>query len=159
MKPADPLRKDHAVLRAKLQLLENAVAVGPEACFAIRELVYSIRHRLAEHEEREDAQLYSLRHEQLQKPNSAYAQSLAGQRKEHQRLLSALHRLTLPGMRMPLAETAIVIGQLIASLRSHMDREEQVLFPMLDRLAPSQRQRGPAHRLRAPCADEIQPLL
>jgi len=145
----EQLQHEHDILRAKLALLENALRVGPEACFAIRELVYTISRRLAEHEEREEVQLYPLLHETLPEAEDQFARSLAVQHEEHQSLLRALHRLTLRGMRMPLMTVADLVQQLTASLREHMAREERLLFPIAARLEADREANAQATAQRA----------
>ena len=135
MTPLERLRKDHAVLRAKLALLDNALVVGPEAAFAIREMVYMIGRRLAEHEQRENVELYPVVEETLADPQDQFAKSLAMQHEELELLLRALHRLTLRGLRMPFTKVMAVGRQFIDTLRDHMDREERLLFPVVERLA------------------------
>ena len=134
MTPVERLRQDHAVIRAKLSLLENALTVGPDAAFAIRELVYSLSRRLADHEAREDAQLYPVLHETLAEAQDTFARSLAMEHEGHETLLRELHVLTLTGARMPMIRVAQLAHELMASLSDHMDREERLLFPALERL-------------------------
>lgn len=134
MTPVEQLRKDHAILRAKLEMLENAMAVGPEAAFAIRELIYSLSRRLIEHEQREQVALYPVLHETLADAQDQFARSVELEHEEFEYLLQALHLLTLRGGRMPLAKVTALTQELAGSLRSHMDREERLLFPVLERL-------------------------
>ena len=134
MTPVERLRQDHAVIRAKLELLENALTMGGDAAFAVRELVYSIHHRLAEHEQREDVELYPVLQETLADPQSEFAKSLSLEHEGHEYLLHALHLLTLRGPHMPMERVAKLAREFITGLREHIDREERLLFPVLERL-------------------------
>lgn len=133
MTPVERLRQDHGVIQAKLSLLDNALTVGPEAAFTIRELIYSISRRLAEHEQREDAELYPVLYETLADPQREFARSIAMEHVTFESLLRDLHLLTLQGTRMPMAEVTSLARELITSLREHIDREERLLFPSLER--------------------------
>ena len=153
MTPIEQLRKDHEVIRAKLNLLENALTVGQEAVFAVRELVYSLGRRLAEHEEREEVQLYPVLHETLADPQREFAQSLEIEHEEHESLLHALHLLTLRGTGMPMEHVAALVQQLSRSLREHIDREERLLFPILERLTADREANARANAAQPDVAD------
>ena len=132
--PIERLRMDHVVIRAKLELLEHALTMGRDAVFAIRELVYAIGRRLTEHEQREDVELYPVIFETLADPQREFAKSMDLQHQELEYLAHALHLLTLRGTHLPLAHVRQLGEEFITLLREHMDREERLLFPVLERL-------------------------
>jgi len=134
MSTIERLRHDHAILRATLELLENALQVGPDAAFAIRELLYSLSRRLAEHEHREAVELYPVLQEILAGSQGEAAKSLVNEHETFDAMFRVLHVMTLRGMRMPYVRVVRIAGQLTEALRSHMAREEQLLFLILDRL-------------------------
>lgn len=147
------LRQDHAVLRAKLQLLNSALHAGPTAAFAVRELVYALGRRLAEHEAREDAALYPLLQETMVGDIQHHAAAIRIEHEAIEYYLRALHLLTLRGTRMPFEKVAGLAYSLTKLLRHHFAREEAILFPMLDQLNAAAG--GPETRRTAPSNQEV----
>ena len=48
------LRRDHAILRAKLDVLEAALRMGPEVWYVLREVCFTLARQLRDHIKREE---------------------------------------------------------------------------------------------------------
>lgn len=134
MTASETLHREHAVIRAKVELLKNALDVGPHAAFAIRELIYSISRCLAEHQAHEQTALYPVLQETLAGSQRAHAHELAHEHDRHAQLLRILHALTLRGLHMPYTRVVRIAHAFIGALERHIDEEEQLLLPILERL-------------------------
>src|SRR3989338_7445134 len=54
MRAIDRLKRDHAILRAKLSLLEAALRMEPETWFVLREMSRTLSRQLGDHIRREE---------------------------------------------------------------------------------------------------------
>ena len=54
MNAIDRLKRDHKILRSKLDVLEGALSMGSEAWFVLRELCYTLSRQLQDHIKREE---------------------------------------------------------------------------------------------------------
>lgn len=130
------LRKDHEVLRRKLETLEGALQIMPEAPHALRELCFSLAKLLNEHIAREEQAVRPYRHRL-----SRVLQERAHHDHADQRLiLRDLNTLLRQGH----APTSLIVARLshlIDELREHFSEEERSVFPCVDRaeaLQPAQ---------------------
>ena len=123
------LKKDHEVLRRKLEFLEAALQMAPQTPFVLRDMCHSLTRMLDEHIRREEQTLapYTNR-------ISALFRYRAGQDHADQRLvLRDVNTLLLEGIKMPTSTVVSRLSHLIDELREHMAEEEQQVFPAVDR--------------------------
>ncbi|HEX9780526.1 MAG TPA: hemerythrin domain-containing protein [bacterium] len=138
MQPVERLRREHALLRAKLQILESALALHPQAWYVARELVYTLARQLKDHIRREES-LISRCRASLEPDEIAH---LGVTHRREPRLLSAINRAFVQGPGEARAAIRPRLLALIERLRRHMDEEEAMLFPELERRLPSEEEFG-----------------
>ena len=123
------LKKDHEILRRKLDFLEAALQVAPQSVFVLREMCHSLTRMLDEHIHREDEALMP------------YANRIRGilryradQDHADQRLiLRDVNALLLLGLKMPTSKVVTLLSHLIEELREHMAEEEREVFPAVEK--------------------------
>ena len=54
MNAIDRLRRDHTILRSKLDILETALTMGPDVWFVLRETCFTLGRQLRDHIRREE---------------------------------------------------------------------------------------------------------
>lgn len=128
MKSVERLRRDHAILRSKLDVLESALKMGPEAWFVLRELSHTLARQLRDHIRREEGLVAACRYA-LKEP--ALAHVTVEHRDEPERL-RALNRLFIKESGRSLEQVGPVLREVIDGLRHHMEEEEMELFPLLE---------------------------
>lgn len=149
MKAIERLKRDHLILRAKLDVLESALQLGSDTWYVLREMCYTLSKQLQQHIRREEELVAQCR-------SALTAQQLQQLHVEHQdepERLQVLHHLFLQEKGRSLAQIAPVLRSLVRGLRQHMDEEERELFPILERYAQGQ-EAGPM-RAESPVLDEV----
>ena len=148
MNAIERLQRDHAILRAKLDVLETALGMGPETWFVLREACFSLSRQLRAHLRREERLIAACR-AGLSKTLLA---RLGLEHKDEPTLLRTLNRLFLREEGHALDTVRPMLTQVIAGLRAHMVDEEQTLFPRLTTAlampgvrAPQEDNRGTEH--------------
>ena len=122
------LKKDHEVLRRKLEFLEAALQVAPQSVFVLREMCYSLTKMLDAHIRREEEALTPYTNRIL-----AILRYRADQDHADQRLiLRDVNALLLQGIKMPPSKVVSLLAHLIEELREHMAEEEREVFPAVD---------------------------
>jgi len=147
MGATEVLRKDHQLLREKLEFLEAAMQVAPEAQFALREMCWSLARVLDAHIKREEQVLAPYGNRIAALTQYHLAQDHADQRV----VLRDVNALLLGGIKTPVSRVMPPLSHLIDELREHMEEEEREVFPVVDRVASEQPQAPPA----APAAPVI----
>ena len=130
MNPVERLRRDHQVLRAKLNVVESALEMGEDTWFVLRELCHSLAGQLQDHLKREEALLAAYR----QRVGERRCACLTVEHRDEAEHLRTINRLFCHD---PARTFPSVRGQLrnvIHALRAHLDDEEANLFPQLERL-------------------------
>jgi iron-sulfur cluster repair protein YtfE (RIC family) len=140
MGATEVLRKDHQLLREKLEFLEAAMQVAPEAQFALREMCWSLARVLDEHIKREEQVLAPYGNRIAALTQYHLAQDHADQRV----VLRDVNALLLGGIKTPVSRVMPPLSHLIDELREHMEEEEREVFPVVDRVASEQPQAPPA---------------
>ena len=148
MNAIDRLRRDHQILRAKLDVLEAALGMGPEAWFVLREMCFTLSRQLRDHLKREEELVAACRRSLTPK----LLAELVVEHKDEPQHLRAILRLFVSERGHSLEQIRPVLTQVIGGLRRHMAEEESELFPVLERtLADRPREAaaatGPAARL------------
>lgn len=121
------LRKDHEVLRRKLETVEGALQVLPQAPHVLRELCFSLAKLLNEHIAREEQAVRPYRHRLSQMLQERTHHDHADQRL----ILRDLNALLQQG-HVPTSVVASRLSHLIDELREHFSEEERCVFPCVD---------------------------
>ena len=129
MDAVERLRRDHGILRAKLDVLESSLGIGPEAWYVLREVCFTLARQLGDHIKREEDLVAECRQvgsvEGLE-------QILLAHRDEPEQL-RALNQLFLSERSRSLDRIRPMLADVIRRLRRHMSEEEAELFPLLER--------------------------
>jgi hemerythrin-like domain-containing protein len=150
MDAVDRLRRDHAILRSKLDVLQSALTMGAETWYVLREVCFTLSRQLRDHIKREEALVAACRKAM---PPKALAE-VAVEHKDEPAHLRAVIRLftTEAGHRLEHIKPALT--QIIEGLRRHMDEEERELFPIFERLLREEAAASPPASARPAAVDE-----
>lgn len=134
------LKKDHEILRRKLDFLETAMQVAPQSAFVLRDMCHSLTKMLDAHIHREEEALA---------PHTNRIRALlryhAGQdHADQQTVLRDINTMLLAGIKMPTSTVVNRLSHLIQELREHMADEEEHLFPAVDSAEQEQPKTGEA---------------
>lgn len=125
------LRKDHEILRTKLDFLEGVLQVAPSAPLVLRNICHSLTRLFDEHVRREEDTLrpFMYRIEPVMRE-----WELRGHAAQHA-VLHDLNSLLLLGIKVSTSMVVERLARLIGELREHMATEEKIIFPIIDRAA------------------------
>ena len=130
MKAIERLKRDHAILRSKLDVLEAGLRMGPATWFVLREVSLTLSRQFTNHMRREEELVMACRKAMHPKMLAEVAVEHHDE-PEHLRVINQLfvreRGHTLERIRPEL--TAVIEG-----LRCHMTQEERELFPLLERV-------------------------
>lgn len=129
MNAIERLKRDHALLRAKLDVLESALKMGSETWFVLREVCFTLSRQLRDHIKREEALVIAYR----TAVNPKVLAEVSVEHRDEPRHLRTINRLFMQESGRSLERVAPVLTQVIAGLRRHMAEEEAELFPLLER--------------------------
>ena len=130
MHAVERLRRDHTILRAKLDVLQSALTIGSQTWYVLREVCFTLSRQLRNHLKREEELVAACR-------NAMTPTALAEMVVEHTdepAHLRALNRLFVAQADHSLDRIKPALTQVIEGLRRHMDEEERALFPILERM-------------------------
>ena len=147
MKPTTELREDHAILRAKLNLLEGLLPLARTTQFPIRDLVYSISRRLRCHTEKEEVLLAALRDVRHPGWAAGPVNRLPDEHHDQRQTLDILEHLLAQGSACPSDQVMAYGSHLLDGLREHMAAEEETLFPMVDRIVDTPHEKEVTHHM------------
>ncbi|MBI3087316.1 MAG: hemerythrin domain-containing protein [Candidatus Omnitrophica bacterium] len=134
MKAIERLKRDHAIIRSKLRVLESALAMGPETWFVLREVCFTLSRQLGDHIKREEALLADSR-KALGEDLLARLEIEHRDEPEH---LRTLNRLFVQERGRSLKQITPVLKRFIEGMQRHLEEEEMRLFPVLERLSAGQ---------------------
>lgn len=134
MKAIERLKRDHAIIRSKLRVLESALAMGPETWFVLREVCFTLSRQLRDHIKREEELLAASR-KALGKDLLA---RLEIEHRDEPEYLRTLNRLFVQENGQSLKQITPVLKRFIEGMRHHLEEEEMRLFPVLERLSAGQ---------------------
>lgn len=126
MNAVDRLRRDHKILRAKLNVLESALGMGAETWYVLREVCFTLARQLRDHMKREEALVMACR-------NPKVLADIAMEHRDEPEHLRAINRLFAQEKTQVLDRIGPALQAVIQGLRRHMDEEEAELFPLLER--------------------------
>ena len=130
MRVVERLKRDHTILRAKLDVLEGALRMGPDTWFVLREVCHTLSRQLQDHIEREERLIRAYK-AALTKDASAH---LTVEHTDEPQLLRTINRLFVEDQGHSLAAIQPALTTLIKGLRAHMAEEEAALFPVFERV-------------------------
>lgn len=149
MNAIERLKRDHVILRAKLDVLESALRLGPDTWYVLREICYTLSRQLQQHIRREEELVAQCRAALTQ----TQLQELQVEHRDEPERLRTLNHLFLQEKGRSLAQVAPALHAMVRGLRQHMDEEERELFPILERYVQGQ-EAQPMHA-EAPVLNEV----
>lgn len=150
MNAVERLRRDHKILRSKLDVLESALKMGPETWFVLREVCFTLSRQIRDHIRREEELVAACR-------KALDEQALRHVTVEHQdepRLLRTVNCLFVEEQGHSLERVKPALSEVIGRLRAHMAEEEVELFPTLERYLREREAAPAAPEPSAPRLDE-----
>jgi len=133
MNAIERLKRDHAILRSKLDVLESALRMGPETWFVLREVCFTLSKQIRDHLRREEALIAACR-KVLDPTALAHIQL---EHKDEPQHLRTINRLFVQEQGHTLDQIRPVLTGMIDGLRHHMAEEEATLFPTIERALQS----------------------
>jgi hypothetical protein len=129
MRAIERLKRDHGILRSKLDVMESALGMGPDVWYVLREVCFTLSRQLQNHMKREEELVMACRAAMDPK----LLAEIAVEHRDEPEHLRTLNRLFLQdrGHRLDHIRPALV--RAIQGLRHHMAEEERELFPILER--------------------------
>ncbi len=128
MNAINRLKREHNVLRSKLNVLESTLDMGPEAWFVLREISFTLSKQLQVHTRREEALFASCR--------AAWSDERFGELLVHHTggrdALDAINRFFMEQPQELLEKIRPTFKACVAGLRSEMDQQEVRLFPVIE---------------------------
>jgi len=123
------LKKDHEVLRRKLEFIETALEVAPQSVFILREMCHSLTKMLDAHIRREEEALapYANRVRAILRYREGRDHA------DQQQGLRDINMMLLAGIKMPTSTVVNRLSHLIDELREHMAEEEHEVFPAVEK--------------------------
>lgn len=128
MRAIDRLRRDHTILRSKLNVLESALGMGSETWFVLREVCFTLSRQLRDHIKREEALVAACR----QAMDPAMLAAVTVEHHDEPEHLRTINRLFVQESSHTLEHIQPALTAAIQGLRHHMDEEEAGLFPVLE---------------------------
>ena len=173
MNAVERLRRDHMILRAKLDVLEAALRMGPDAWYVLREMCFTLARQLRDHIKREEELVAACRKAMIPPasgPETGPGSGPGSQRlpragggmnpkvlaevvvehKDEPEQLRTINRLFLVQPDHSLERIRPALQEAIRRLRLHMSEEEAELFPILERTLaepPGSAASEPSHAL------------
>ena len=156
------LKRDHAILRSKLDVLEAGLRMGPGTWYVLREVCCTLSRQLRNHMQREEDLVMACRKAMIRPsaggngtlpgPSSGPASShpagggmeprvlaeIAVEHRDESEHLRTINRLFVEKHGHTLERIRPGLTDVIQGLRRHMAEEEQELFPILERELASQ---------------------
>ena len=130
MKAIERLRRDHGMLRSKLDVLEAALGMGPETWFVLREVCFTLSRQLRDHIKREEELVAACR----KAMNPKVLAEVVVEHHDEPAHLRTINRLFLSERGHTLERIRPALQEAIGGLRRHMSAEEVELFPILERV-------------------------
>lgn len=150
MNAVERLRRDHVLLRSKLDVLQSALTMGPEAWYVLREVCFTLSRQLRDHIKREEDLVVRCRKAMTPKVLA----EVVVEHKDEPAHLRTINRLFVSQADHSLDRIKPALTQVIEGLRHHMDEEERELFPIFERFLKEQEAAIPATPARPAAIDE-----
>lgn len=130
MNAIERLKRDHGIVRTKLDVLEAALKMGPETWFVLREVCFTLSRQLRDHIRREEALIEACR----PSLDSASLSRLSAEHQDEPRHLKTINRLFVQEPTAALERIRPVLMGVIQGLRRHIEEEDMSLFPAIERV-------------------------
>ena len=130
MDAVERLKRDHLILRSKLDLMEAALGVGEPGWFVLRELCLTLSRQLQDHIRREEELVAAAR----QALNPQVLAEVVVEHQDEPEHLRTINRLFVQEEHCSLERIRPALLAVISGLRRHMAEEERELFPILERV-------------------------
>lgn len=127
MNAIERLRRDHQLLRAKLDVIEASLDIPSETWFVLRELCSTLSRQLADHMRREEELVMRCR----QAMSPVELAEVAIEHHDEPEYLRSISALFISEPHHALNNIRPALRGVIAGLRRHMSEEEHALFPRL----------------------------
>lgn len=150
MRAVDRLKRDHEILRSKLDVLEGALGMGPETWYVLREVCFTLSRQLRDHIKREEALVAACR----SALNPTMLAEIVVAHRDEPAHLATINRLFVSQTAQSVDRITPGLLEVIHGLRRHMASEEQELFPILERALAEQEPEGIAESSPLPWLDE-----
>ena len=134
MKAVERLQRDHTILRAKLDVLESALRMGPQTWYVLREACFTLSRQLRDHIRREDDLVAACR---MAMNPKILAEVVVAHHDEPEHL-RMINRLFVSEGQRSFDQMKEALMKVIEGLRRHMSEEETELFPIFDRVLTDQ---------------------
>lgn len=153
MNAVDRLKRDHGILRSKLDVLETALEMGPQTWYVLREVSFTLAKQLRDHIRREEELIALCRKVMIPalgaSPEAGSGRSgrvtakgmdpktLAEVSLEHHdepEHLRSINRMFVTESTHSMDRLRPALQRVIEGLRHHMVEEERELFPVLERV-------------------------
>ena len=135
MRAVDRLRRDHEILRTKLDVLEATLRMTPPTTwFILRELCYTLSRQLQDHIRREE-ELVTVCQQSLSPDVRSHVRL---EHDEEPQLLRTVNHLFIEEGGKAIEQVRTVLDELIPRLRRHMEGEEAELFPAIEEMLGDQ---------------------
>ena len=156
MKAIERLKRDHAILRSKFDVLEAGLRMGPGTWYVLREVCFTLARQLRNHMQREEDLVMACREGMTTPPAGGGVQphllaDLAVEHHDEPEHLRTINQLFVEERGHNLERIQPALTGVINGLRHHMAEEEQELFPILERALSS---RTPEKASPQPAAGE-----
>ena len=151
MKGVDRLRRDHTILRAKLDVVEATVNMSPETWYVLREVCLTLSRQLRDHIKREEALVVACR----TMMNPKVLAEIVVEHREEPLHLRAINRLFVSERGQPFSQIKPALLSVVDGLRRHMAEEEAELFPVLERVLADREAEEPSASRAAPLRERL----
>ena len=148
MNAIERLRRDHRILRSKLDVLEAGLQMEGDTWYVLREVCFTLSRQLRDHIKREDDLVIACR----KAMNPKVLAEVAVEHKDEPAHLRTINRLFVSASGHSLERIRPELTEVIHGLRHHMAEEEAKLFPILERVLKEQEVAEPAEAVPGPQA-------
>ena len=156
MNAIERLKRDHAILRSKLDMLEAGLRMGPETWYVLREVCATLSRQLRNHMQREEDLVMACRKAMIPPPpgdsgtlpglrsgpasghpvgggmTPRVLAEMAVEHRDEPEHLRMINRLFVEEHGQTLERIRPALTEVIQGLRRHMTEEEHELFPILE---------------------------
>ena len=134
MNAIERLKRDHGLLRSKLDIIERVLEMGSSAWYVLHELSFTLARQLQDHLKREEALVVACRR---YLPPHVLAE-VSSEHHDEPIHLRTINHLFISQAGHSLDRIRPILRDVIRGLRHHMGEEETHLFPLLERLLTPQ---------------------
>jgi len=127
MQAIERLKRDHTIMRSKLDVLESALQLGPETWFVLREVCFTLARQIRDHLRREEELIARAR----KALDPSVVEQISLEHEDEPQHLHTINRLFITEQGHSLERIRPELMRLVHGLRHHMDEEEAELFPAL----------------------------